>query len=108
MPRPSAEVQLRNMQEALHHESFYSTGTWIDEDLGVYVGWTALKNSFSDGMPIRNENGEVTLLFSGEEFPEANLKEALRQRRHKFSNEGSSYLVHRYEDEADFPKGLNG
>src|ERR1700685_2385090 len=108
MPRTSAEVQLRNMLKAVCHETFYSTGTWIDEDLGVYVGWTALKNSFSDCMPVRNEDGEIILFFSGEEFPEPDFKKALRQRGHQFSNEGSSYLVHRYEDEADFPKELNG
>jgi asparagine synthase (glutamine-hydrolysing) len=108
MPCASAEAQLRNMLKAVCHETFYSTGTWIDEGLGVYVGWTGLKNSFADGMPLRNEDGEITLFFSGEEFPEPDLKEALRRRGHRFSNEESSYLVHRYEDEADFPNGLNG
>jgi len=108
MPCASAEVQRRNMLKAVCHETFYSTGTWIDEDLGVYVGWTALKNSFSDGMPVRNEDGEITLVFSGEEFPHPDLKNALQQHGHQFSKEPASYLVHRYEDEADFPRGLNG
>ena len=43
------------MVEALRHEDFYVTGTWVNESLGVYVGWVARKNSFSDGMPLRNE-----------------------------------------------------
>ena len=37
-PREWAEPQLLRMVEALRHESFYVTGTWIDESLGVYVG----------------------------------------------------------------------
>ena len=58
------------MVEALRHENFYVTGTWADESLGVYVGWVARKRSFSDGMPLSNERGDVVLVFSGEEFPE--------------------------------------
>ena len=33
---------------------------------------------------------------------------ALRERGHAVAPEGPSYLVHRYEEEPDFPKGLNG
>ena len=48
MPRERAERELRRMVDALRHEPFYETGTWIDASLGVYVGWCARKNSFSD------------------------------------------------------------
>ncbi len=48
MPREWAEPQLLRMVEAIRHESFYVTGTWIDESLGVYVGGAVRKNSFSD------------------------------------------------------------
>ena len=108
MPRQCAELQLLRMLETLRHESFYVSGTWIDPELGLYLGWVARRGSFGDGMPVRNEDGQITLLFSGEEFPEPGLKTALRQRGHQLSDKSSSYLVHRYEDEADFPKGLNG
>ena len=46
MPRLRAERELFQMVEALRHENFYVTGTWIDEALGVYVGWVARRNSF--------------------------------------------------------------
>ncbi len=45
-PREAAEPELLRMTEALRHEHFYVTGTWIDESLGVYVGWSAQKGSF--------------------------------------------------------------
>ncbi|HXP70478.1 MAG TPA: hypothetical protein VOA88_14435, partial [Candidatus Dormibacteraeota bacterium] len=64
MPREQAEQELLQMIETLRHEDFYTSGTWIDESLGVYVGWVARKGSFSDGMPIRNERGDVVLAFS--------------------------------------------
>lgn len=108
MPRQCAEPQLLRMLETLRHESFYASGTWIDESLGVYVAWVARRGSFAEEMPVRNEDGHTTLFFSGEEFPDPDLKTRLRQRGHTFSSEPSSYLVHRYEEEADFPKGLNG
>jgi asparagine synthase (glutamine-hydrolysing) len=108
LPRAAAEQQLLAMVKCLRHEPFYNCGTWSDEEYGVYVGWVARRGSFDDGMPVCNEDGEVTLFFSGEEFPGPDLKKALRQRGHQFSNEEPSYMVHRYEDEPNFPKELNG
>ena len=70
------------MVEALRHEDFYVAGTWIDESLGVYVGWVARKGSFAEGMPLCNERGDVTLVFSGEEFPEPSTAQQLRKRGH--------------------------
>jgi asparagine synthase (glutamine-hydrolysing) len=108
LPQAVAEQQVLAMVKCLRHEPFYNCGTWSDPELGVYIGWVARSGSFADGMPVRNEDGQITLFFSGEEFPEPGLKRELRQRGHTFSDEASSYLVHRYEDEAEFPEGLNG
>jgi asparagine synthase (glutamine-hydrolysing) len=108
MPREWAEPQLLRMVEALRHESFYSTGTWIEESLGVYVGWAIRKNSFSDGLPLRNETGDVSLLFSGEEYPEPGATHHLKERGHVLGPEPPSYLVHLYEENSCFPANLNG
>src|ERR1700757_189647 len=108
MPRERAERQLHQMVEALRHENFYVTGTWVDESLGAYIGWVERKGSFSDGMPLRNERGDVVLIFSGEEFPYPGTAQRLKERGHDLSPAGPSYLVHRYEEESSFPSGLNG
>ena len=108
MPREWAEPQLLRMLETLRHESFYVSGTWMDESLGVYVGWVARQGSFSDSMPLHNECKDVTLTFSGEEFPEPSIGTTLRESGHAVAPDGPGYLVHRYEEELDFPKGLNG
>ena len=76
MPREQAEPVLLRMVETLRHENFYVTGTWVDEALGVYVGWVARKNSACESMPLRDERGDVVLVFSGEEFPEPGTIEA--------------------------------
>src|ERR1700722_5331277 len=107
-PREWAEPQLLRMLNLLRHESFYVTGIWIDESAGIYVGWTVRENSFSVGMPLQNERGDVTLVFSGEEYPEQNVVRSLKEHGHQFQAEGASYLVHLYEDDPSFPKSLNG
>jgi asparagine synthase (glutamine-hydrolysing) len=106
MPRERAEPQLLRMVESIRHESCYRTGTWIDEALGVYLGWSARSGSFSEGMPVCNERGDVVLVFSGEEFPEPGTVRRLKEKGHPA--EGASYLVHLYEEDPTYPAGLNG
>jgi len=108
MPREEAERELLQMVEALCHENFYVRGMWADESMGVYVGWVERKGSFSDGMPLRNERGDVVLVFSGEEFPEPGAAQRLKERGHNLDTRGPSYLVHLYEEDSSFPAGLNG
>jgi asparagine synthase (glutamine-hydrolysing) len=106
MPRAAAESQLRRMLMSICHEDFYSTGTWGDESLGVYVGWALLKGSFSDGMPLVSTRGDVCIVFSGEEFSDYRV-------RHRANGSGSAkseatYLIERYESDPGFIKDLNG
>jgi asparagine synthase (glutamine-hydrolysing) len=107
LPRARAEQQLLTMVEALRHEPFYTTGAWVDEGLGVYLGWCTRKNSFSDGMPLQNESGQITLIFSGEEFSEPRIVQRL-QKGHEGDRKGPTYLLRHYEEESSFPAGLNG
>jgi asparagine synthase (glutamine-hydrolysing) len=108
LPREWAEPQVRQMLDSLCHESFYVSGTWSDERLGLYVGWVAQRGSFSDRMPLQNEGGDLTLIFSGEEFPEPGTPQRLKQSGHRLELEGHSYLVHLAEEDQHFPKCLNG
>jgi len=108
MPREWAEPQLVRMVEGLRHESFYETGTSIDEPSGVYAGWAIRKSSVWEEMPLRNERGDVSLLFSGEEFPEPGIARRLKERGHVLDLEGPSYLIHLYEEDPTFPACLNG
>jgi len=61
------------MVAAMRHEPFYRIGTWIDESLGVYAGWTVIEGSFADGMPLRDRKRDLTLIFSGEEYEHRNF-----------------------------------
>jgi asparagine synthase (glutamine-hydrolysing) len=108
--RPSewAEPQLQQMVQAMAHESFYTKGTWVDEPNGVYVGCVARKNSFGDGMPLCNERGDVTLVVSGEEYPDPEIINRLKQQGHQLRPKQADYLVHLYEEDPAFPLSLNG
>ena len=96
------------MVEAVRHESLYRTSTWVDESLGIYVGWTEMENSFSEGMPLRSERGDVLLIFSGGEYPESQTWQQLRSRGHNIGTAEAEYLVHLYEDNPNFVEHLNG
>src|SRR6516225_9079344 len=96
------------MLEAVQHEPSYSSGIWVDESVGLYVGWTTLKGSFCDGMPIANECGNVHLIFSGEEYPASQNVQLLRSRGHDIGSTESAYIVHLYEEDPAFVRNLNG
>jgi asparagine synthase (glutamine-hydrolysing) len=108
MPRERAKRELLQMVDTLRHEDFYVTGSFIEESLGVYVGWVARKGSFCTEMPLRNEGRDVVLVFSGEDFPEPGTIDRLKKAGHCLDAVESSYLVHLAEDDPKFPTGLNG
>jgi asparagine synthase (glutamine-hydrolysing) len=108
LPRPSAEPQLRSMLKAISYEPFYNTAVYIDESLGVYVGWTVLKGSFSDGMPLKSTRGDVCLVFSGEEYSDDRIAHGARNGNGSNGSSGAGYLLQRYEHDRDFFQNLNG
>jgi asparagine synthase (glutamine-hydrolysing) len=107
-PEEQALRELEAMLGVLQHERFYRPGFWCDPASGVYVGWVERDGAFCQGMPLRNETGDVVLAFSGEEYPEPGIAQRLRARGHRLEPEGPEYLVHLSEEDASFPAGLNG
>ena len=107
MPRECAEPRLCAMVQAIKHEAFYEVGTWIDEAAGLYVGWTVPKDSFSYGMPFRSATGDVTLIFSGEEYS-ASRSTGGAGECGEIRGGSAASLVQSYERDPNFPIGLNG
>ena len=100
---------LDQMVKCMVHEPFYTSGTYINEGIGVWIGWVGHKGSFSDCLPIWNETRDICLIFSGEDFTDAADIEFLRVRGHDFGLENASYLVHLYEEAGlGFIEKLNG
>ncbi len=109
--RPSQEhhALLKSMVKCLMHEPFYTEGTCINEELGLWRGWACHKGAFGGCLPIWNEKKDICLIFSGEKFADQTDIDALRTRGHKFAADHASYLVHLYEDMGcGFLERLNG
>ena len=107
-PYSEAKAQLTAMLKAIHYEPLHCSGNWVDESLGVYAGWTTLSGSFCEKIPLSNERQDVHLIFSGEEYPDPQAVQELRNRGHRFGSTEAAYLVHLYEEDRGFIRNLNG
>jgi len=108
-PYEGAEKDLNLMIEAMRHEKFYCSGQYTNKALGICVGWVGHQGSFSDCLPIWNEQKDVCLIFCGETFNSKEDAESLKLRGHQFEAGNASYLVHLYEENGlEFVKKLNG
>jgi asparagine synthase (glutamine-hydrolysing) len=117
-PRARAERQLQQMVAFLKHESFYSSGTWIDEELGAYIGWVSRNDAET---LVKNPAGDIIVVFSGEEYsgdqrPHAHISNSNGQASNGngngngngFHRAGRHYLGERCESDLSFPASLNG
>lgn len=90
---------LRRMMSCMHQESFYRSGSYVNEELGVFVGWTCHQDSYSDCLPIVNERKDVILLFAGEHFSDAVQGPSPK----------ATVLMQQYEEKGEsFLEGVNG
>src|SRR5262245_60691678 len=89
---------LRQMMGCMRIEPFYDSGTYVNKELGLWIGWVNRCGSFTDCMPVWNETRDVWLIFSGETFADPSEIEQLRRQGHQFDSDNASYLVHLYEE----------
>jgi asparagine synthase (glutamine-hydrolysing) len=102
-------TMLDSMVRCMMHERFYRSGTYVNARLGLWIGWICHDGSFSDCLPIWNEDKSVCLIFAGEVFAAQSDIERLRTDGHKFDSDNASYLVHLYEESGlKFFEKLNG
>jgi asparagine synthase (glutamine-hydrolysing) len=96
------------MIQPLRHESFYAAGEWSDESLGAYVGWVERSGGSGAAMPICDERGDVSLIFSGEDFSDLGVQRGVPRNGHGHASSKLSYLIDAYNQSPEFPKNLNG
>jgi asparagine synthase (glutamine-hydrolysing) len=89
---------LQLMLATMKHEEYYQTGTYVNRNLGIYVGWVCHKDSVVDCMPIFNESMDKCLFLYGEEFSKQSVIKKLSQEGHQFSHDDNSYLIHLFEE----------
>lgn len=97
------------MLKCMLHESFYTHGTYQNQDNGFFIGFCALEQSFANCMPVINENKDIVLFLTGETYHDQTDINNLKQRGHIFNLGDASCLVHMYEEEGEnLFKKLNG
>lgn len=106
MPRGWAEPQLVRMVESLRHEPFYTTGMWIDEAIGLYVGWALRTSVPASRMPLANHRGDVVLFMSAEDL--VSMDQWFYDEKYDGEYGYRSSLMHACETDPAFPEGLNG
>jgi len=104
---------LQQMTHALIHRGPDSMGEYIDSFNSVYLGHRRLiiLDTVGGQQPMWNEDKTVAVIFNGEIYNHAELREKLIHRGHRFSSDHSDteVLVHGYEEWGDaFPQQLNG
>lgn len=108
-PRERSAEILRKMLGSTVREDFTRVGEHIDDASGIGVAWVTHKGSFSDCMPICNEEKNIFLFFTGEDYRRQEEIAELRSRGHRFEVSDGSYLVHLYEEKGEsFLRDLNG
>jgi asparagine synthase (glutamine-hydrolysing) len=91
------------------YEKFYGAGTYVNEEMSLSVGWVSIAGSFSDCMPLWNEERNICLIFSGDDYADRSEIDLLRAKGHKFNSEDASYLIHLYEEIGlEFLERING
>jgi asparagine synthase (glutamine-hydrolysing) len=92
--------ELGVMLRAMHHHPHYVRGQFVEEALGIRLGWLAHPGTLGDGMPWVSEDKRVILVMVGEQFA------CCRTSQHDEMKEEFLRLYEKSEE--DFLRSLNG
>jgi len=98
---------IHRMVDAMLHEPFYTSGTHVDDAIGLQVGWVQRRGSFSDCVPVWNEARDACLIFQGELFASNDSRAGLQQSIGT-TTRGKPSLVGFDGDVLAFLRSLNG
>jgi asparagine synthase (glutamine-hydrolysing) len=104
-----AERDLQRMVAAMRHERDYHEGQYAIQECGLYVGWMCQNGSFSDCMPLINDNRDVALIFHGESYLAGQNPPGISRGHRAVELADAQYLLRLYEKRGeDFVRELNG
>ncbi len=106
---PDHRKDLGLMVDVMNGESFYSSGTYVSEENGLYAGWTCLRGSFSDCMPVMNDRKDLVLFFYGEHHFDRRNGSAPHGGGGERSRYDARLVLRLYEEQGEgFLRTLNG
>jgi len=79
------------------HEDFYSSGTYVNRELGIFSAFVSSDSDRSPGL-VWNDVGNIGCFISGEAFIDSSDADWLRSRGHKFPNDIRLAFVHLYQE----------
>jgi len=106
-------TDLERMTRAIAHRGPDADGHWIEESTGVHLGHRrlAIVDLAGGGQPMWTADGAVGIVFNGEIYNHADLREQLKARGCVFQTDHSDteVLLHGYREWGDeFVTHLNG
>ncbi|HET6408491.1 MAG TPA: asparagine synthase-related protein, partial [Chthoniobacteraceae bacterium] len=105
----SALNDIEPMVRVMKHDPLAVSGHLAFADRGLAVGWVVHPGSFSDALPVWNEDRTVCLILAGEEYSASGQRGQLQRLGHDVPGDNVSTLVHLYEEHGpDFLRLLNG
>lgn len=104
---------LERMKAAMQHRGPDGDGSFVDDGMRVFLGHRRLSIIDIGGgeQPMWNEDGQVGVVYNGEIYNHAELRQELVQRGHVFASDHSDteVLVHGWEEWGEeLPFRLNG
>jgi len=102
---PVDEILLRRMKDLLAHRGPDDTGVYLSHQGGVGCGLGHRRLSIIDlseagRQPMSNEDNSIRMVFNGEIYNFATLREELERKGHRFASQtDSEVIIHLFEEE---------
>ncbi len=92
---------LERMADCLGHRGPDDRGSWLGQGAGLaHTRLSVIDLSADARQPLANEDGTIHVVFNGEIYNFADLRQELQERGHRFrSRTDGEVIVHLYEDE---------
>lgn len=96
--------------DSIYHRGPDERGTFFDEGVALGISRLSIIDVGTGQQPVSNESKTIQLVFNGEIYNFASLRQSLASKGHRFrSNGDSEVLVHLYEEYGiEFVKQING
>ena len=108
--KESWEAVLNPMLRSMHHRGPDATGVYHSDAAGLGHARLSIIDLGGGHQPIRNETGDIWIVFNGEIFNYPELTEMLVKKGHHFYTQSDTeVIVHLYEEHgSDLFRHLNG
>src|SRR5271168_2968735 len=95
----ASAAALREMCRAIHHRGPDDEGFYTDAAVGIGMRRLSIIDVAGGHQPISNEDGTIWVMFNGEIYNYADLRQELLSRGHRFTTRSDTEaIVHLYED----------